>query len=133
MRSDATSSRRSSPASYISRTLPEASRRWPSRVACDMGLRLTSGGVGTAADFRKDRASNRRRILASHEPLDRLQLVEAELAVEAVRVGRREHEAAQALELGVLEDRGHESLAEAAAAVTRLDVQVGDPRERRPI
>src|SRR5436305_13657900 len=100
-----------------------------------MGLTLTTGGVGTASDSRRKRVSTFGAAggvgvaLARHEALHVLQGVEPEAAVELVRVGGPEHPATQALELGVGEHGGHEPLAEAVAAVARLDVHVREPGE----
>src|SRR3954463_3388621 len=102
-----------------------------------MALRLTTGGVGTEADSRKegastlDAAGRRRAALAGHEALHILQAVEAEAAVELVRVGGPEPPGGEALELGVLGARPHQALPEAIPAVLRLDVDVGEPREGR--
>src|SRR4051794_13788249 len=104
-----------------------------------MGLRLTTGGVGTEADSRKegastlDAAGRRRAALAGHEALHILQAVEAEAAVELVGVGGPEHPAAEALQLGGIEDRRHQALAEAIPAGLGLDVDGGEPREGRRV
>src|SRR5260221_92055 len=62
--------------------------------------------------------------------LDRLP---AELLVEAVRVTRREDEAALHLQIGMRGDRLDEPRRKAAAAIWRKDEDVAEPRERRAV
>src|SRR6185436_2575207 len=70
---------------------------------------------------------------ASHHELAGRHVVEAEPPVQAVRIARPEHPPSDALEIRVRQHDGDEPLAETAAAVFRLDVDVAEPGERRRI
>src|SRR4051812_50043885 len=103
-----------------------------------MGLRLTSRGVGTEADSRKERASTldaagrRRAALAGHEALHILQAVEAEAAVKLLRVGGPEHPAADGLQLGGRGEPCLQAVGEGTPRELPLGVDLREPSQRPP-
>src|SRR4029077_7607167 len=68
-----------------------------------------------------------------HEAIGVARLAEAYLAVEPVGIPREEGPEAQVLKLGMAPDRGHDLLADAAAAMAVEHEHVGHVGERRPV
>src|SRR5215472_10314294 len=87
-------------------------------IARDNGLRSSIG-----VDVR----------IRDRHPALGLKLREAGARVQAVRVARGEHDAAQTFEIGVIQHALHQPSAQSLTPLISTDVDVAHPRERSPI